>query len=57
MPWFPNARFGSRATFWTYSDHVGYAPDNDQTGNPPPKERGEIKPLIGKSCFRPYSLT
>jgi len=47
----------SRATFWTYSDHVGSYPNNDQIGDPPPKERGEIKPLIGKSSFRPYSLT
>jgi hypothetical protein len=36
---------------------VGSYPNNDQIGDPPPKERGEIKPLIGKSSFRPYSLT
>ena len=52
-----NVADGSRATFWAYADHVGCYPNNDQIGDPPPKERGEIKPLIGKSSFRPYSLT
>jgi hypothetical protein len=50
-------RNGSLSTESGSSDHVGSNPNNDKIGDPPPKERGEIEPLIGKSSFRPYSLT